>query len=99
MLAIVVSTAFAGQANAISPKQMLPDDKNQREFNGVSVRKGSVGAFIANARVLEDPSSSPEARAAAERDIIDVLPALRALGLFDVLTIRNEKLRAFVEAH
>jgi hypothetical protein len=63
------------------------------------VRKGSVGAFLANARVLEDPSASAEARAIAERDIIDALPGLRALGLFDVLMIRNERLRAFVEAH
>lgn len=63
------------------------------------MRKGSVGAFLANARVLEDPSASAEARAIAERDIIDALPGLRALGLFDVLMIRNERLRAFVEAH
>ena len=80
------------------PEQVLPDGLNQGEFGGITVRKGSVGAFLANAKVLEDPSASAKVRAVAERDIIDALPGLRALGLFDVLSIRNEKLRAFVEA-
>ncbi len=78
---------------------MLPDHVNQGDFDGVVVRKGSVGAFLANARVLSDPAASAEARAIAERDIIDGLPALRALGLFEVLQIRDEKLRAFIDPH
>ncbi len=77
-------------------EELLPDDVNQGEFNGVTVRKGSVGAFLANARALLDPSISAEARVVAERDLLDVLPALYALGLFDVLEIRDEGLRAFV---
>jgi hypothetical protein len=39
-----------------------------------------------------------EARAIAKRDIVEALPALRALGLFDVFLIRDDKLRAFVDA-
>ena len=38
-------------------------------------------------------------RSATERDIIQALPALRAMGLFNVLQIRSERLRAFVEAN
>ncbi len=78
-------------------EEFLPDDINQGLINGVTVRKGSVGAFLANAKILADPASSAEARATAERDIRDGLPALRALGLFDVLQIRDERLRALVE--
>ncbi|KRE90077.1 preprotein translocase subunit SecD [Frateuria sp. Soil773] len=80
-------------------EELLPDDVNQGDFNGVTVRKGSVGAFLSNARVLADPASSPEARATAERDIVDLLPALRALGLFDAFAIRDDALRSFVESH
>ena len=80
-------------------EEVLPDDVNQNEINGVVIRKGSVGAFLANAKTLADPAASAEARAIAERDIVQALPALRATGLFDVLQIRNEQLRAFVEAH
>ena len=80
-------------------EEVLPDDVNQNEINGVVIRKGSIGAFLANAKTLADPAASAEARVIAERDIVQALPALRATGLFDVLQIRNERLRAFVEAH
>ncbi|QCP52554.1 hypothetical protein FAZ95_25675 [Trinickia violacea] len=77
-------------------EDMLPDDKNAGEFNGVVVRKGSVGAFLANAKTLADPQVSDEARALAERDMVELLPALRALGVFDVFEIRDATLRALV---
>ncbi|WP_441256314.1 hypothetical protein AB7Z32_13575 [Bradyrhizobium sp. 482_C4_N1_1] len=80
-------------------KEMMPDDVNQAVINGVNVRKGSVGAFLANARMLAAPKTSVEDRETAERDVIEALPALQALGLFDVLDIRDAHLRAFVEAH
>ena len=63
------------------------------------MRKGTVGAFLANAKVWADRTSSDEARTIAERDIVDALPALRAVGLFEVLSIRDERLRAFIDAH
>jgi hypothetical protein len=78
-------------------EDLLPDDVNQGQFNGVTVRKGSVGAFLVNARVLSDPAASAESRATAERDILEALPALRAIGLFDVLQVRDERLRVLVE--
>lgn len=80
-------------------EDLLPDHLNQTDIDGVAVRKGTVGAFLANARVLQDAAASDAARADAQRDIADALPALRALGLFDVLEIRDAALRAFVDAH
>jgi uncharacterized protein len=80
------------------PEDVLPDDVNRGEINGVSIRKGSVGAFLANARILADPGAS-EDRAAAERDLVVLLPGMRALGLFDVFAIRDEKLRTLVDRH
>jgi hypothetical protein len=80
-------------------QDLLPDDTNELERNGVIVRKGAIGAFLANARVLTDPNASTAARATAERDIIDALPALRAIGVFEVLQIRDPQLRGFVDRH
>jgi hypothetical protein len=74
-------------------EEMLPDDRSHRDFEGVSVRKGTVAAFLANARLWTGDSAFPEERLAAEADMSDALPALRALGLFDVLEIRDERLR------
>ena len=77
-------------------QDVLPDGMDQGDFNGVAVRKGTVGAFLANARVCLDASATPQAVAAARRDIQDALPALRALGLFDILQIQDAGLRAWV---
>ncbi|WP_408950958.1 hypothetical protein [Lysobacter sp. Hz 25] len=77
-------------------EDMLPDHLDHTRIDGVLVRKGSVGAFLANARVWSDGEADAEARAQAERHIVEALPALRALGLFEVLEIRDPGLRAFV---
>ena len=80
-------------------EDLQPDDKNQVQRNGVMIRIGSVGAFLINARVWTAPTSTPAARSAAEQDLIDSLPALRALGLFEVLAIRDGALQRLVDAH
>jgi hypothetical protein len=79
--------------------EILADKVNETEVNGVVIRKGSVGAFLANAKIFADPNASAEARSIAERDIVEGLPALRALGFFDLLIVRDERLCAFIESH
>ncbi|GAB7537078.1 hypothetical protein AB4851_25160 [Burkholderia sp. 22PA0099] len=79
-------------------EQLLPDGQNQADLNGVTVRKGTVGAFLFNARVLGTPDATPQARAEARADILAALPALRALGLFEVLEVRDPALRAWIGA-
>ena len=80
-------------------EDLLPNDLNQHHFNGTAVRKGTVGAFLINARTLTDPCANDEQRRMAEHDIIEALPALRALGLFEILQLRDESLRAWCEQH
>ena len=78
--------------------QILPDDVNHGQFQGVTIRKGTVAAFLANARTCACARASADERAQAQARIVEDLPALRALGLFDQLEIRDENLRAFVAA-
>lgn len=80
-------------------EQLLPDSVDRAELRGVMIRKGTVAAFLANARVWRDPEAKAGARAEAETDMTEALPALRALGLFDVFEIRDVSLRAWVLAH
>jgi hypothetical protein len=78
--------------------QILPDHIDHGQFNGVTIRKGTVAAFLANARTWADARASADERAQAQAQIVEDLPALRALGLFDQLEIRDEALRAFIAA-
>ncbi len=77
--------------------QILPDDVNHGQFQGVTIRKGTVAAFLANARTWADARADADERAQAGAQIVEDLPALRALGLFETLEIRDERLRAFVD--
>lgn len=79
-------------------EQLLPDHADRIEADGTTIRKGTVGAFLVNAQVLTDPNAAPADRARAEADTIDALPALRALGQFDVLDVRDPALRAWLDA-
>ena len=78
--------------------QILPDDVNHGQFQGVTIRKGTVAAFLANARTWTDAHAGADERAQAQAQIVEDLPSLRALGLFEVLEIRDERLRALVES-
>lgn len=66
-------------------EDVLADNTNEASFNGLTVRKGTVGAFLANVHIWRNAESTHQDRQIAERDIIDAVPALRAIGLFDVL--------------
>jgi hypothetical protein len=77
---------------------VLPDHADQGDFNGVTVRKGTIAAFLANATVWSDPASSSAQRETAQAHIAEAMPALRAVGLFEVLEVRDPALRDWLEA-
>ena len=66
----------------MQPQDILPDHQNEVQVNGLTVRKGSVGAFLASVRDWQDAASNDATRAAAEADLRALLPGLHALGLF-----------------
>lgn len=79
-------------------QDMLPDDANEVQIDGTTIRKGTVGAFLHNAALLRQADVSDVDRQRALNDILAALPALKALGLFDALQIRDPQLRDFVES-
>ncbi|MGJ7504092.1 hypothetical protein ACSFBF_27305 [Variovorax sp. ZT5P49] len=80
-------------------QDVLPDGADFTVVNGRTLRKGSVGAFLANVRILEDAGTSAANRQAAEQDLVSLIPALDALGLFDVFELRSPSLRDEVARH
>lgn len=81
----------------MQPQDMLPDHQNEVQVNGITVRKGSVGAFLVSVRDWQDPSSDPPTRATAEADLRALLPGLHALGLFQVLAARDPALQRLID--
>lgn len=80
-------------------QDIIPDGQDFTVIDGHTVRKGSVGAFLANARVLEDPNATADERRIARDDLAALTPTLDALGLFDVFELRSPALRDEVARH
>jgi hypothetical protein len=49
--------------NAIKPDNILSDAENFVELNGLTVRKGSIAAFLKNFDLFEDSNSSEAEKA------------------------------------
>jgi hypothetical protein len=81
----------------MQPQDILPDHQNEVQVNGLTVRKGSVGAFLASVRDWQDPASDDATRATAEADLRALLPGLHALGLFQVLAARDPALQRLID--
>ncbi len=77
---------------------ILTEQQNTLERNGTLIRKGSVGAFLANARLWLNPDTGADRRRQVERHLRELLPALEALGLFELLEVRDPALRAWLGA-
>ena len=77
--------------------QVLPDGVDHGQFSGLTIRKGTVAAFLANARTWTRADAGADERAQARARIAADVPALRALGLFEVLEIRDERLRGLID--
>ncbi|RZL59077.1 MAG: hypothetical protein EOP65_04210 [Sphingomonas sp.] len=77
-------------------EDILPGDASHIERGGMTLRKGTVAAFLANAAIWLDPAAEPADVAAAEAAMIEARPALEALALFDILAPRDPRLGALM---
>jgi hypothetical protein len=82
----------------VRPEDVLPAGVESGEMNGVKVRKGSVAAFVANVKQLEqlDPASADYAQVSAQ--IKQLVPAVRAVGVLDVFTPKTTVLAELIDS-
>ena len=76
----------------VRPEDLLPDDQDIANFDGVEIRKGSAGAFVQNVRALRtiEPGSAEEA--ALLTTAAEIAESLRATGFFEILAVRDERI-------
>lgn len=56
-----------------------------------------IEAFVACAHQMLDPDTPEAVRRATEPRLVALLPALRALGVFELFELRHPALRAWVQ--
>lgn len=85
-----MSHSFSHQHQpAVRPEDVLPEGIDSTAINGLTVRKGSVAAFVANALRLGDLTEGTPEYAALVAQMRELAPALRTIGLLDVFRPRS----------
>ncbi len=84
-----VTAILLGSTNlsvAVGPSDVLPDNEDVKIFaNGVKIRKGTIGATFANAKIFEAMSKEGCTQQDLEKlrsEQISFIPALEQIGLF-----------------
>lgn len=81
----------------IRPEDVLPDEADTASFGGTTARKGTVAAFVANAKLLDDlPEGSADRKAVLDQ-LRSLAPGLLAVGLLDVFAPRSPVIAALVD--
>ena len=86
------------EQRVVRPQDVLAPGVEHVTIDGVEVRKGTVGAFVTNAMMLEqlDPSG---AEYSAVLDVLrELAPKLRAVGLLDVFIPRSPRIAELFES-
>jgi hypothetical protein len=75
--------------------QHVVEELAQRAAHGgTEVRKGTIAAFIANAKILESLAPTDPRYAEVAAQLRALTPAVRAVGVFDVLVPRTATIAA-----
>lgn len=77
------------------PEDILPDQESFITQGGQQLRKGSVAAFMANMRILQNEKAKAE-HATAKAHMRELMPTMEALGFFELFEIKDEKIKQLV---
>lgn len=77
----------------VRPEDILPDDADTASFAGNSARKGTIAAFVANAKLLDELAHGSPEREAVLTQLRLLAPGVRGVGLLDVFTPRSPENR------
>jgi hypothetical protein len=84
-------------AKGIRPDDVLADTENFTNLNGITIRKGSIAAFLKNIDLLEDLHSSSLEKAAALDMIKQLAPAIIASRLHKHAIFKNKVVQEIIE--
>jgi len=76
----------------IRPEDVLPDGDDNATFGDMSARKGTVAAFVANAKVLSTLATGTPEHATVLAQLRTLAPGLRAVGVLDVFAPRSTEI-------
>jgi hypothetical protein len=77
----------------VRPEDLLPAGVDSGVINGVEVRKGTVAAFVANAKRLDALSPDSDEYTELAHQLRAAKPLLEAIGVLEVFDVRSQRLK------
>ena len=82
----------------VRPEDVLPDDQDSADFGGLALRKGTVAAFVQNAKLLDATADGTPEAGDLTAALAAAVPQLRAIGALDVFAPVSPRVRAIIDA-
>lgn len=76
---------------------MLAGEHDHARFGTSMIRKGTVAAFVANARAWSALPAGDERAAPLAAELVATAPALEAIGVLEVFAPRDRRLAALLD--
>jgi hypothetical protein len=83
--------------SGIKPDDILADHQDFVTLNGVTIRKGSIAAFLKNIDLLENPQSSQEEKLGALHMLKLLAPGIIASNLYKHALFKNETVQKILD--
>jgi adenylate cyclase class IV len=80
----------------MKPEDILKENENFVTIQGQEIRKGSIGAFMENCKIINQDNQSSEEYKTAIEDIKEQAGLLKKIGLFDIFEIKSSRLREII---
>lgn len=81
----------------IEPENILAEQEDYLIINGVKARKGTIAAVLQNAGILSSKNATQEEKQAAKTSIVNLSPALIALGMHEHVIWKNPEIQRIIE--
>lgn len=92
-LCVAADTGESQVSRAVQAADLLPDDSVNAQINGATIRKGTMGACLANAELLESGKLSAQQKAQVLDVIREQMKSMVAVGAAKHLAWRNPELQ------
>jgi hypothetical protein len=80
----------------VRPEDLLKDEDQTLVCQGVTIRKGTIGAFMQNAGIFSSPDRPAGERAAARKLLVDYARAIIAMDVVSPQDLLNDQVDTFV---
>ena len=81
----------------IEPENILSDQEDYLVINGIKARKGTIAAVLQNASILSSQYTTQKEKEAAKTTIVNLSPALIALGMHEHVIWKNPEIQQIIE--